>query len=272
MARLPTPPPPQRGRFTERGVPPLRHAGRWLHQPPVWQEGRGLLEYLRLVRHPIFHGVGVPDGCGRPVLLIPGFMAGDNSLSVMRAWLVRNGYHVEMPGLTFNIRYSELVARSITLRLLDLHGWLDRKVSIIGHSRGGMLAKVIADRHPQAVERVVGLGSPLSDPYDIHPITMAGVRLAHAFNLLRYARSGSAERSFLRELEAPCRVPLVSVYSRSDGIVHWPACLRPDVECFEVHGSHTGLAVNPEVYQLLARLLAGEELRPAATGARSAPR
>jgi pimeloyl-ACP methyl ester carboxylesterase len=252
------PPPPSPSR-PERppvgGIPPLRYTGRWQKQPPVWLEGRGVVEYLRLVRNPIFRGTEVPQGAGRPVLLVPGFMAGDSSLSVMRDWLLRLHYHVELPGLVFNIRYSELVARKITARLLKLHGWLGRKVTIVGHSRGGLLAKVVADRHPAAVERVITLGSPLSNPYDVHPITMAGVRIAHALNALRYAQGSSVERAFLRELESPARVPLVSVYSRSDGIVHWEACLRSDAECLEVTGSHVGLGVNLEVYQLLARIL-----------------
>jgi pimeloyl-ACP methyl ester carboxylesterase len=182
-------------------------------------------------------------------------MAGDSSLSVLRNWLLRSGYNVEVAGLVFNIRYSELVARLITLRLLAMHRLLGYKVTIVGHSRGGMLAKVIADREPGAVARVIALGSPLGDPYDIHPLTMAGVRVAHALNVLRYARGGGVERSFLRELEAPARVPLVSIYSRTDGIVHWEACLRPDAECLEVSGSHLGLGVNAQVYQLLAAIL-----------------
>jgi hypothetical protein len=90
---------------------------------------------------------------------------------------------------------------------------------------------------------------------------MAGVRLAHAFNLVRYARTGRTERRFLRDLEAPARVPLTSIYTRSDGIVHWEACLRGDAECIEVRGSHMGLGVNADVYQLLARRLPGA--RPA---------
>lgn len=252
----PPPSPSRRGRFGGRGLPPLRYTGRWHNQPPVWLEGRAALEYLRLVRHPVFTGAGVQPGGGRPVLLIPGFMAGDSSLSVMRSWLLRFGYRVELPGLVFNVRYSELVARKITVRLLKLNGWLGRRVTIVGHSRGGLLAKVVADRHPSAVERVITLGSPLGDPYDIHPITMAGVRLAHALNMLRYAHGASVEQSFLRELEAPPGVPLTSIYSRSDGIVHWQACLRPEAECLEVDGSHVGLGVNLQVYRLLARLLA----------------
>jgi triacylglycerol lipase len=249
------PPSPQRGaRFTGRGLPPLQYTGRWRQQPPVWLEGRGVLEYLRLLRHPIYRGAGVP-GAGAPVLLVPGLMAGDSSLSVLRNWLLRSDYHVEVAGLVFNIRYSDLVARLITLRLQAMHRLLGRKVTIVGHSRGGMLAKVVADRQPDAVARVIALGAPIGAPYDIHPLTMAGVRVAHALNVIRYARGGGVERSFLKELEAPAQVPLVSIYSRTDGIVHWEACLRADAECLEVAGSHLGLGVNAQVYQLLAGIL-----------------
>lgn len=243
-------------RFGDSRLPPLRHLGRWGRLPPVWAEGRSALEYARLRRDPIFSGQGVPPGGGRTLLLVPGFLVGDSSLHVMRDWLIRCGYRAELPGIALNLRYSEIVLRPLAARLLTLAAWAGRgKVTLIGHSRGGLLAKVLADRHPQLVQAVVCLGSPLNDPYDIHPLSMAGVRLAHAYNLLRYARGAKIETPFLRDLEAPPRVPLFSLFSRSDGIVHWEACLRPDAECLEVGGSHLGLGVNQEVYRTIAALL-----------------
>ena len=129
------------------------------------------------------------------------------------------------------------------------------RVTLVGHSRGGLLAKVLAHRHPAEVDQVICLGSPIGNPFDVHPVTMAGVRAAQIFNLLRYGKSSSVERRFLRDLEAPSRLPITSVYSRSDGIVHWEACLRDDVRSIEVKSSHVGLALNPEVYAIVARLL-----------------
>ena len=49
--------------------------------PPLWREARFGLETAALLRDPILRGDGVPDGRGRPVLLIPGFLAGDGSLA-----------------------------------------------------------------------------------------------------------------------------------------------------------------------------------------------
>ncbi len=210
---------------------------------------------MRLVRDPIFEGRDLPPGDGRPVLLVPGFLAGDSSMTVLADWLRRVGYYSELAGIVFNVRYSEVVIKTLAARLVDVYRWKSSRITLLGHSRGGLLAKVLAHRHPELVEQVVCLGSPIADPYDVHPVTMAGVRVAQVLNLVRYGKTSAVERRFMRDLEAPCRVPTTSIYSRSDGIVHWPACVRDDVRAIEVEGSHVGLALNPEVYGILARLL-----------------
>src|SRR5437868_6144251 len=89
-----------------------------------------------------------------------------------------------------------------------------------------------------------------------HP-RLSGRRLdaAHALNAVRYHHDASVEMRFLRDLRAAPRVPTTSIYSRSDGVVNWKACLRTDINAIEVHGSHVGLALNPEVYRILAHLL-----------------
>ena len=255
-------------RFSDRGLPPLHYFGRIIGQPPIWLEGRVLSENLRLRGTAIYAGDGLPRGTGQPVLLIPGFMAGARSLATLQGWLLRIGYHAEITGVGFNVRHSEAILNMVLLRLVDLYGWLGQRVTLIGHSRGGLLAKVAAHRHPEMVECVAALGAPLADPYDISPFTMAGVRMAQAFNLVRFGRTGAVERPFLQDLAAPARRPLVSVYSRTDAIVHWRACIRPDARCVEVVSSHVGLAVNPDVYAVLAHLLASPGRpwrRPSAT-------
>lgn len=243
-------------RRPEHGVPPIHQVGRIVGLAPIWLESRAVMENRRLRDHPVFTGDGLPHGGGEPVMLIPGFMGGDRSLATLQGWLLRMGYHVETAGITLNVRYSESVLSTILLRLADLYGWLGLKVALVGHSRGGILAKVASHRNPEMVSRVVALGSPLADPYDISVFTMACVRLAQAYNLARFGMGPSVELQFLRDLAAPARTPLMSIYSRSDAIVHWRACIRPDAECLEVTSSHVGLAVNPGVYAALAGLLA----------------
>ena len=160
-----------------------------------------------------------------------------------------------MAGVAFNVMYSEVMLRPLIDSLVALHRRTGARVSLVGHSRGGVLAKVLAHRKPELIEQVITLGSPLSDPFDIHPLTMAGVRAAHVFNVMRYGHPASVEMRFLRDLAAPPKVPTTSLYSRSDGVVNWKACLRSDINAIEVQGSHVGLALNPEVYRILAHML-----------------
>ena len=221
----------------------------------MWLEGRVYLEFLRLIRDPVFRGVDVPRGLRRPVLLIPGFLAGDWTLRTPYDWLRRVGYRPRMAGVSLNLMYSEVMLKPLIDALIELHRKTGARTSLVGHSRGGVLAKVLSHRNPDLVEQVITLGSPLHDPFDVHPLTMAGVRAAHLFNMVRYRHNASVEKRFLRDLSAEPRVPTTSIYSRSDGVVNWKACMRSDINSIEVHGSHVGLALNPEVYRILAHLL-----------------
>ncbi|MGH7763344.1 MAG: esterase/lipase family protein, partial [Candidatus Dormibacteraceae bacterium] len=192
-------------------LPDLRHVGRWDPAPPIWLEGRIYLEYLCLIRDPVFRGVDVPSGRRKPVLLIPGFLAGDWTLRTPFDWLRRVGYRPRMTGVTFNVMYSEVMLKPLLDSLLELWRKTGSRVALVGHSRGGVLAKVLAHRKPDLVEQVITLGSPLKDPFDVHPLTMAGVRAAHLYNVFRYGHSGSVEQRFLRDLAAEPRVQTTSI-------------------------------------------------------------
>jgi hypothetical protein len=63
--------------------------------------------------------------------------------------------------------------------------------------------------------------------------------------------------SFRDDLQAPLPrgVRAVAIYSRSDGIVSWTACLDPSAEHVEIESSHTGMSVNLGVYRVLAGIL-----------------
>ena len=74
-----------------------------LSQPPLWRESRLGLEVAALVRDPVFRGREVEDAKGQPVLLVPGFLAGDGSLGLMTRWLRRTGHHTRKAGMRANV-------------------------------------------------------------------------------------------------------------------------------------------------------------------------
>src|SRR3712207_5686668 len=145
------------------------------HVPPIHREGRVALEAARLMRDPVFRGVDVPRGEGRPVMLVPGFMAGDGSLGVMTHWLRELGYRTKSAGIRLNVDCSELACSGIEERLECLAERYGQRVAIVGPNRGGLLARSLAVTRPDLVSGIVTLGSPLRSMLSVHPFVAAQV-------------------------------------------------------------------------------------------------
>jgi pimeloyl-ACP methyl ester carboxylesterase len=232
---------------------------------PIWGEGRVGLERAALGRDGVLHGEGVPRGDGAPLLLLPGFLAGDLSLSLMARWLSRIGYQPRRAGIVANIDCTDRALRRLEGQLEGVAERHGRSVTLVGHSRGGTMARVLAVRRPDLVECVVSLGSPITDELALHPLVRAQVETVALLGslgvpgLFSHGCSGGRCCQLAREQAGgpfPRRVGFTSVYSRSDGVVDWHACLDPAARHVEVSSSHVGMAVNREVYRALADTLA----------------
>jgi triacylglycerol lipase len=235
--------------------------------PPLWREARIGLEAAALARSSIFRGDGMADGRGRPVLLIPGFLAGDGSLSVMANWLRRAGYRPGRAGIRANVDCSGAALGRLEERLETLVAKHGQPAAIVGQSRGGGFAKVLAARRPDLVRGVVTLGSPQTDPLAVHPLVRVQVGAVGALGALGApgmlgpsCLNGDCCADFWANLSKPLpkAIGLVSVYSRSDGIVDWRSCLDPDADQHvEIQASHCGMAVSPAAYEAVAAALEG---------------
>jgi pimeloyl-ACP methyl ester carboxylesterase len=215
-----------------------------------------LRELTALLGDPVFRGRGIPRGDGRPVLLIPGFLSGDWSMRVMENWLGRLGYRTFLSGIVLNVQHSERILAGLRRRLVEIHAEAGTRVSLIGHSRGGLLAKVLSQRRPQLIEQVITLGAPLADWTDLAALTHHAVGVVRIANEIAYGRRLNAEGRFSHDLELAPLVATTSIYTKSDETVNFRSCIRPDIPAIPVWGSHNGLLVNPEVYRLVGRLLA----------------
>jgi pimeloyl-ACP methyl ester carboxylesterase len=173
-------------------------------------------------------------GQGRPVMVIPGFLATDRSTTVLRCALEDYGYRVHGWGLGWN-----LGARSDLLDRIEaqLHRAARRgPVTLIGWSLGGLYAREVAKRQPDKVRQVVTLGTPFS----------GNVRANHAWRLYEMINDHKVDRPPLdvRLHEKP-PVPTIAFWSRRDGIVA-PACARGEAEerdrSIELDCTHMGFA------------------------------
>src|SRR3954447_10156039 len=231
---------------------------------PLRGELRYGFELVRLLADRDFVRPRRRDAAAPPVLLVPGFMAGDQSLAVLAGWLRRRGSRTAHAGIMFNTNCAERALRGIEERLQRLADAEGRPVVLIGQSRGGELARVVAVRNPESVRGLVMLGSPVCDPLSGGPAVLNALKSVARLGALGVPGMFSMECAdgpccarFRGDLAAPlpAGVRAVSVYSRSDGIVSWEACLDPWAEHVEVDSSHTGMSVNPRVYRVIADVL-----------------
>jgi pimeloyl-ACP methyl ester carboxylesterase len=213
----------------------------------------------------VFKGEDVVDAQGQPVLLIPGFLAGDDSLGLMTQWLRRTGHHTKSAGIRSNIDCSSASVERLAERLACLAETSGQRVAIVGQSRGGNLAKVLAVRYPELVSGIVTLGSPQLDPFDVHPLVRMQVYAVGTLGTLGMkgffkhgCKKGACCERFWDELAGPMPsgVGYLSVYSKSDGVVRWRACLDPEAEHLEIKASHVGMAVHPRAFRAVAAALA----------------
>jgi triacylglycerol lipase len=226
--------------------------------PPIWREGLTGVELAALWRDPLFRRADPSVGGGRSVLLIPGFLVGDDSLALMARWLRRNGYRPSGAGIRANVQCATVTLDALEARLEAQRGEGDERVGVVGHSYGGTLARSLAMRRPDLVSGIVTLGAALVDQLAIHPLARVPVRLVGRLGSL--GTPGLLREECLNGVcctevwHSPTRpfppeVGFVSLYSRSDGLVDWRACLDPRAEAVEVRASHIGMAVNASVYR-----------------------
>jgi len=195
----------------------------------------------------------LPRGKGRPVLVLPGFMAGDTSTRPLRLLLRALGHNAVGWGLGTNIGPTTTILDGMINRLDDLDQQ-DGPVDIVGWSLGGIYGREMARLAPGAVRQVITLGSPFqisdSSESNVGPMFHALER-AHSDKIMMPRIADHAREDI--------PVPTTSIYSRTDGVVRWKHCLdpaQPLSENIEVRGSHCGLGHNPAAVMVIADRLA----------------
>jgi triacylglycerol lipase len=102
-------------------------------------------------------GNDVPRGDGAPVLLVPGFLGGDLSPSLLRGWLRRVGYRSYRADICWNVDCAERAMQRPERRLQHVVGRTGRPTAVVGHSCGGLFSRALAVRTSRQVAQVMTL-------------------------------------------------------------------------------------------------------------------
>ena len=196
-----------------------------------------------------------PRGDGHPVMVLPGFSAGDESTLMLRRFLTRLGYTV-LPWLQGQNTGRPELLEGAARRFYRAHQAYGVPISLVGQSLGGVFSREIARQFPDAVRTVITLGSPFA---------ATGSESTNPFVAQLFEMMSGLSVEEMRERmppvdpQAPLPMPTTAIYSRRDGVVAWRTCIELESENSEnvrVCGSHSGMALNPDVLHVVADRLA----------------
>ncbi len=214
-----------------------------------------------------------PSDDAAPVLLIPGFLAGDSSLLALTTSLRRRGVRTYRSHIRANIGCTLTAAENLEVRLEQIVDRNGMRAQIVGHSLGGMIARGIAARRPDLVSGIVTMGSPMLAPGAHHAALGWGVDALVRLSQIGFPGlmsqecvAGTCARQSFDESRDPVSddVAFTAIYSRRDGVVDWRACIDPSARAVEVRSSHVGMAVDPRVSDVVAEALRERRAAPAA--------
>lgn len=185
-------------------------------------------------------------GRGQVVLVIPGLISTDALTIVLRKYLQKLGYNVFGWEMGMNLGRLESVHELVRKveKMAELH---QQKIIVVGWSMGGIFAREVAKGTPNAVKKVITIGSPFAD------VTAPN----WAKSIFDFVNKGiEIDPAVMAQIPNPAPVPTVALYSKRDGIVPWQACMEivedDTHQNIEVGGSHLGMGANPNTIQVVA--------------------
>ncbi|RIL04550.1 MAG: hypothetical protein DCC71_13730 [Proteobacteria bacterium] len=233
--------------------------------PSGWgllREARIALDLAAGLRHAP-NLVRAPRGDRSPVLLLPGYAAGDTSMFLLRCFLRGLGWDARGWGLGINRGDAPALLPRVVHVLETMAARSRRAVALVGWSMGGFLAREAARDRPELVSQVITLGTPV----------IGGPKYTAVAETFR--RRGYDLDAIEAECEAracrPIAAPVTAIYSRRDGVVAWQACIDRTSRAarhVEVHSTHAGLGFDPRVWRIVAERLATDEAERPSSAAR----
>lgn len=234
-------------------------------ETPILREFRAFWEWFALQISPVYHGIGVKRGQKQPVMLIPGFLATDATLTPMFLWLRRVGYKPYVSGIGINWGCPSDHIAQIVAKIDQIYDETGQSVILIGQSLGGMFAAAAAEERPDKVGLVITLGTPQSENSAVHPWLVQAAELVGG-----WVRS---ENKRLACYTSDCNCVFgdiarggvnadICIHSNTDGMADSSGTKGKDpARNHQVIGAtHIGMGVNYRVYQVIADTLPGNVL------------
>jgi pimeloyl-ACP methyl ester carboxylesterase len=195
-------------------------------------------------------------GDGHTVLVLPGFLTTDRSTDFLRTALRGLGFNAVGWDMGRNLGGVYGVRTKLREKVAALAQESGRKISVVGWSLGGVYARDLAVSVPDKIRGILSLGSPFAGD-------LRANNVGRLYDILSGEPVEAANQEDIAALAGPMPVPATSIYSRTDGVVHWRTSLMQEHETAEnievVGASHLGLGFNPAVLYAISDRLSQAE-------------
>lgn len=190
-------------------------------------------------------------GDGHPVFVIPGLMNNSWTTYFLRRYLNRIGYQAIDWGLGLNtgkLKNLEVLSKKVQ----KIHFETGEKVTLVGFSLGGVMARELAKMNPNITRCLITKGSPFRGLNIKNNVTW----IYHLVN--PKSKSLESDPAFFARFEVPAPVPTFAMYSKTDGIVPWQGCMEVESDLhqnIEFNVSHFEFGVHGGVFETIGEIL-----------------
>lgn len=210
-----------------------------------------LLELPRTARHLYRYFLHKPKTYPNnniPVIVFPGFLAGDWSTALLRRYLIHKGFNAYGWHQGTNDGVSMERFKHLNEHINTLHEKHNHPVVLIGWSLGGVYAREMS-RYNTKIHKVVTLASPFANLFANHIVDL--------YQIINN-ETPSTFRTMSEVVKQPINVPSLNLYTKHDGVVHWMSCFHAaddNAISKEVKASHTGIGFEPDALEHIVEFI-----------------
>lgn len=200
----------------------------------------------------------LPQGDGHPVVFLPGFCTGNGATYFMRRVLREHGHHTLGWNHGPNLGIDEKLVETVIDQVNHLAWEHQQKVSLVGQSLGGTVARVVANMIPHEVRSIITLGSPINGLTGV----LDHVKTMYDLKTICDRKGDDMWNSYCHMINENPPLPCTSIYSKTDGVVHWgeSMVIETDIaENVEVHSSHLSMGFDIYTIKIIADRLSQPE-------------
>lgn len=195
------------------------------------------------------------EGNGIPTIVVPGFGVSNGTTLFFRKILSEKG-HIMLPwDVTINRGFNATDMATTVEQIKRVTDEYGTTVNLVGQSLGGCYIRTITNAIPHHINTLITLGAPINGIEKIEAATREKYDKIVGFVDACFIHHGEFIKTFIENSPS---VPTTSIFSETDGVVHWSLSeiAENDIsENIRVDGGHFSMGFSIETLRILANRL-----------------